>query len=307
MPCALKLPTSKPSIICAASLTGSTPPSCKSCLPLSKPKSNPLPLLPSPAACCASGKSLSPFIRSASGSVKSKCSPCSPILKPLEDSAMTSPARRHFLQETARLAAEAGGDIPLAELSVYQQLLKQLYQDKTILKAINSNTDKAKAKADMLPAYAEWIAGVLQGEQAQADDKITPTVLIWMIDCGLLDEAMPLAAFALEHKLPSADEFQREMPDLLLEEYADQLSAGYTITGENMKTLVEWATAKGEDGLHRYNVNDNIRAKLLKAAGEWAEEQQMPDYARSLYETALTYNDRVGVKTRITALSKGDS
>ena len=220
---------------------------------------------------------------------------------------MTSPARRHFLQESARLAAEAGGDIPLAELSVYQQLLKQLYQDKTILKAINSNTDKAKAKADMLPAYAEWIAGVLQGEQAQADDKITPTVLIWMIDCGLLDEAMPLAAFAIEHKLPSADEFQREMPDLLLEEYADQLAVGYTITGDHLKTLVEWATAKGEDGLHRYNVNDNIRAKLLKAAGEWAEEQQMPDYARSLYETALTYNDRVGVKTRITALSKGDS
>ena len=156
----------------------------------------------------------------------------------------------------------------------------------------------------MLPAYAEWIAGVMQGEQAQTDDKITPTVLIWMIDCGLLDEAMPLAAFALEHQLPTADEFQREMPDLLLEEYADQLSAGYTITGEHLKTLVEWATAKGEDGMHRYNVNDTIRAKLLKAAGEWAEVQLMPDYARSLYETALNYNDRIGVKTRIAALSK---
>ena len=56
--------------------------------------------------------------------------------------------------------------------------------------------------------------------------------------------------------------------------------------------------------MHRYNVNDNIRAKLLKAAGEWAEVQQMPDYARSLYETALNYNDRIGVKTRIAALSK---
>ena len=186
---------------------------------------------------------------------------------------MTSPARRHFLQETARLAAKAEGATNLAEITVYQQLLKQLYQDKAVLKNINSNTDKAKAKADMLPAYAEWIAGVLHGENVQPDDKITPTVLIWTIDCGLLDEAMPLAAFALQHKLPTADEFQREMPDLLLEEYADQLAAGHTLTGDHLKTLVGWATEQGDDGLHLYNINDNIRAKLLKAAGEWAQDR----------------------------------
>lgn len=217
---------------------------------------------------------------------------------------MTSPARRHFMQETARLAAEAAGDTGLAELTVYQKLLKKLYDDKTVLKAINSTTDKAKAKADMLPAYAEWVAGVMQGENVQPEDKITPTVLIWTIDCGLLDEAMPLAEFALQHNLPTSDDFQREMPDLLLEEYAEQLAAGYTVTGDNLKILVGWATEKNEDDRHRYNVNDKVRSKLLKAAGEWAEEQDLKDYARHLYEQALFYNPKVGVKKRIADLSK---
>lgn len=71
---------------------------------------------------------------------------------------MTSPARRHFLQETARLAAEAGGDIPLAELSVYQQLLKQLYQDKTILNAPHLYDTAQQEELQFFNAVADCLA-----------------------------------------------------------------------------------------------------------------------------------------------------
>lgn len=216
---------------------------------------------------------------------------------------MTSPARRHFEQETARLAAQAEGGVDLETLSVYQRLLKNLYADKAIIKNLRGIADKAKAKAEMLPAYAEWVQGVLAGDTVQADDRITPTVLIWTIDAGLLDDAMPLAEFAIQHNMPSTDEFQREMPELLVEQYAEQISEGYAISGEHLKKLVAWATEKDGE-LHRHNINDNVRAKLLKAAGEWAEENSLPDYALHLYEKAVAYSPRIGVKKRIDVLSK---
>ena len=216
---------------------------------------------------------------------------------------MHSPARAHFLHETARLAAEADTGISLENMTVYQQLLKKLYEDKIILKALRSQEDKASAKADMLPKYAEWVLGVMQGDNVQPEDKITPTVLVWTIDCGLLDQVMPLADFAMQTEMHSTDDFARDMPELIIEQMAEQITAGYTITGDNLKTLVEWATAKDGD-LHRYNLNDNVRAKLLKAAGEWAEDQELRDYALHLYELAAAYNPRIGVKKRIDALSK---
>lgn len=213
---------------------------------------------------------------------------------------MTSPARRHFMQQSA-LAAASGAADP-AQLTVYQRLLKQLHADKMVLKSIKGDADKAAAKADMLPAYADWVQGTMQGEPRE-NDQITPTILVWMIDCGLLDQTLPLAEFALTHNLPSADEYQRDMPEIIIEQYAEQIAAGHTVDSDTVKQLIEWATEKTDNGQHRYNMHDNIRAKLLKAAGEWAEEQDARDWARSLYEKALAYNEKCGVKKRIAALS----
>ena len=114
-----------------------------------------------------------------------------------------SPARRHFEQETARQAAEQNSEIDLNQLTAYQRLYKSLQDDKAILKAIFGNEDKAKAKAEMLPNYADWLQGVMAGQHAQVGDKITPTVLVWFIDCGLLDEAMPLVTFAMQTGMDS--------------------------------------------------------------------------------------------------------
>lgn len=213
-------------------------------------------------------------------------------------------ARRHFEKTTAEIAAAEAGGADLGSLSAYQRLLKNLHDDKVLLKSVSSIADKVHIKKQALPAYQEWIDGITAAGTVQADDRIAATVIVWMIDCGLLDEAMPLADVLIHSGLESADEYSRSMPEIIVEQMADQIESGSEISAESLKTLIEWATAKKEDGLHEINLADVIRAKLLKAAGEKAEAADDNEAALNLYRQAVGYNDKAGVKKRIEALEK---
>lgn len=213
-------------------------------------------------------------------------------------------ARRHFEKTTAEIAAAEAGGADLGSLSAYQRLLKNLHDDKVLLKSVSSIADKVHIKKQALPAYQEWIDGITAAGTVQADDRIAATVIVWMIDCGLLDEAMPLANVLIHSGLESADEYSRSMPEIIVEQMADQIESGSEISAESLKTLIEWATAKKEDGLHEINLADVIRAKLLKAAGEKAEAADDNETALTLYRQAVGYNDKAGVKKRIEALEK---
>ena len=213
-------------------------------------------------------------------------------------------ARRHFEKTTAEIAAAEAGGADLGSLSAYQRLLKNLHDDKVLLKSVSSIADKVHIKKQALPAYQEWIDGITAAGTVQADDRIAATVIVWMIDCGLLDEAMPLADVLIHSGLESADEYSRSMPEIIVEQMAAQIESGSEISAENLKTLIEWATAKKEDGLHEINLADVIRAKLLKAAGEKAEAADDNETALNLYRQAVGYNDKAGVKKRIEALEK---
>ena len=213
-------------------------------------------------------------------------------------------ARRHFEKTTAEIAAAEAGGADLGSLSAYQRLLKNLHDDKVLLKSVSSIADKVHIKKQALPAYQEWIDGITAAGTVQADDRIAATVIVWMIDCGLLDEAMPLADVLIHSGLESADEYSRSMPEIIVEQMANQIESGSEISAESLKTLIEWATAKKEDGLHEINLADVIRAKLLKAAGEKAEAADNNETALTLYRQAVGYNDKAGVKKRIEALEK---
>lgn len=219
---------------------------------------------------------------------------------------MTTPAKRYREQCAAVAAAQ---EVDLTTLTPYQHLLKQLHADKAILKNIKSHQDKQQAKADLLPQYAEWLQGVLTSGAIAESDQITPTLLVWQLDCGLLNETMPLAQIAMNSKAESPDEFQRSLPEIIVEQYAEQISAGAEITPENINILVGWATEKSENGQHVHNLPDLIRAKMLKAAGEYFEDVEPPnqELVLSLYSQAVEYKNKIGLKKKIAQLqSKTD-
>lgn len=209
---------------------------------------------------------------------------------------MTSPARRHFLRETARQQAEENNAVNLDTLTPYRRLLLQLHQDKRALKNIQSIQDKAKAKAEMLPVYAEWVQGVLAAGNPASDDEVLTTFAVWLIDTGALDAAVPLLEFAVAHNLSSADEYQRTLPTLLFEQMSEQITAGHRIDEAGLDRLIALAQAKHGTGSHKVDMPDPVRAKFFKAAGIWHGQYGSKDQAAALLEKAIGYDDRVGAK-----------
>ena len=218
---------------------------------------------------------------------------------------MLNPARAH---KQAALAAKAAEVDSLDNLEPYQKLQMQLAKDKQLLKAIKGIPDKAVAKAEMLPKYQVWLDQVLASRTAHKHDTVFVTAVLWMVDAGQIDRAVHYVEFAIEQQMQVNDEYQRSLTDLMIEEIAAQITAGSNITLANIEKIARLITEKDQaSGLHRLNIYDQVRAKYLKAAAEWHEEQGGGTHKQRalwLYETALQYNPRAGVKKRIEALSK---
>ncbi|WP_316856209.1 phage terminase small subunit, partial [Ralstonia mannitolilytica] len=175
----------------------------------------------------------------------------------------TSPARNHFLRASAALAAQAQQDAnPLRHATGHELMLAQLAEHKRQLKAVQSIERKAELKRKLLPEYAAWVEGVLQSD-AGLQDEVFMTVMVWHIDAGDLAGALPMAAYAIRHKLAMPDQYQRTTACLIAEEFANMalkaIDAGEAV---DMVALVSVADLVADD-----DMPDEVRAKLHKALG----------------------------------------
>ncbi|CAJ0743808.1 Terminase [Ralstonia mannitolilytica] len=176
---------------------------------------------------------------------------------------MTSPARNHFLRASAALAAQAQQDAnPLRHATGHELMLAQLAEHKRQLKAVQSIERKAELKRKLLPEYTAWVEGVLQSD-AGLQDEVFMTVMVWHIDTGDLAGALPMAAYAIRHKLAMPDQYQRTTACLIAEEFANMalkaIDAGEAV---DMVALVSVADLVADE-----DMPDEVRAKLHKALG----------------------------------------
>lgn len=176
---------------------------------------------------------------------------------------MTSPARNHFLRASAALAAQAQQDAnPLRHATGHELMLAQLAEHKRQLKAVQSIERKAELKRKLLPEYAAWVEGVLQSD-AGLQDEVFMTVMVWHIDAGDLAGALPMAAYAIRHRLAMPDQYQRTTACLIAEEFANMalkaIDAGEAV---DMVALVSVADLVADE-----DMPDEVRAKLHKALG----------------------------------------
>jgi hypothetical protein len=176
---------------------------------------------------------------------------------------MTSPARNHFLRASAALAAQARQDTnPLRHATGHELMLAQLAEHKRQLKAVQSIERKAELKRKLLPEYTAWVEGVLQSD-AGLQDEVFMTVMVWHIDAGDLAGALPMAAYAIRHKLAMPDQYQRTTACLIAEEFANMalkaIDAGEAV---DMVALVSVADLVTDE-----DMPDEVRAKLHKALG----------------------------------------
>jgi Phage small terminase subunit len=207
---------------------------------------------------------------------------------------MTSPAKRHFERvAAAHAAASAAPGQTLAGASHYELMLAKLATDRRRLKSIQSIERKVEVKREVLPEYAAYVAGALEGGRGAQDD-VLMTVMIWRIDAGDFAGALDIARYALRHGLTLPDQYERSTAAALAEEFADAALAvtrdGGTFPPDQ---LVEIAQLTELADMH-----DQIRAKLHKAIGLTIAP------AHALTGSALRSSERAGAQSALDNLRR---
>lgn len=225
---------------------------------------------------------------------------------------MTSPARRHFEQaRAAKEAAYAEPGKPLAGASHYELMLVKLAADRRRLKAVQSVARKVEVKREVLPEYASYVAGALEGGRGAQDD-VLMTVMIWRVDAGDYAGALEIARYALRHGLTLPDHYERSAAAAIAEEFADAALAAFrdggTFDADQLNEVRELTEPT--------DMHDQIRAKLYKALGLAAmnligddQLDDAHDWARAAQavqnlQTSLRLDARAGVKQTITRLER---
>jgi hypothetical protein len=179
-------------------------------------------------------------------------------------------ARRHQARVLARIAtaaAVAAVRPPSGpEATEYEHQRARLGVDLRRLKELQSIEAKIELKRQLLPAYVPWVDGVLDAEaagQGGFQDDIFTQVMVWRIDVGDFEGALPLISYVLRHGLALPERFERTAATMIAEEIAEaaikRLGQGEDF-GFDLLQQVDGLTAK-ED------MPDQVRAKLQKAMG----------------------------------------
>jgi len=205
---------------------------------------------------------------------------------------MTSPAKRHFQRHAAALPEEDRA-YDKAAANQYELMLAKLAEDKRRLKDLQSIERKIDVKRQLLPEYQPWIEGVIQGDTGQQDD-VFMTVLVWTIDTGDLEAAIPLADYAIRHKLAMPDQYKRTTACVIAEEAADIALKGTAVPF----ALLQAVAALTAD----HDMPDEVRAKLHKAIGYALRDAGQLAEARERLAYALQLHAKVGVKKDIERL-----
>lgn len=220
-----------------------------------------------------------------------------------------SPARAH-LQRMAALQSGVPAQ-PGATGAEHELLMAQLYEHTKQLKSIKSVEKKIEAKREFVPVYDAYLDGVLSAGPGGADPIVT-SLLVWNIDAGRYDRAFDLAIYALKHKLQLPDQYHRDVPTLLADEFSTAALSGAMPADQQPSHLGRvLVITEGCD------MPDQARAKLHKAIGYaliGKHGSADPDldtidditarFAERHLSRALALNPQVGVKKDLERLAR---
>ena len=215
---------------------------------------------------------------------------------------MLSPARRHRLQalaaKEAAKADEFGGVRP--DASVYQLQLTELKNDIHVLRSIQSQEKRAEAKKELIPKHMPYVLGIVQSGAKVEQDEVITTIMLWCFDCGLFNQGLSLAEYALEQNLKMPDSFSRNTASIVAEEIGNAAHKAYQ-DGQVFKLdVLEKATQLTAD----YDMHDQIRAKLYLGIGRTFLQLDRGSEAVAFLKMAIAKNENCGGKTDLKKAEK---
>lgn len=171
----------------------------------------------------------------------------------------------------------------------------QFFNDWEQLDAMQSHSKKNELKAELLPHYLPYIEGVIASGVGVQNDMLLK-LMVWALDTHEFDVATNIAEFALLNDMAMPEPFSRSVATV----YSEQLAS--EIIKFNL-TIEPALLSKAIDLTKDYDMPDQVRAKLYRAYGDVLKHDE-PKQAVTAYETALRFDDKVGVKTDLANLKK---
>lgn len=217
---------------------------------------------------------------------------------------MTSPARAYLERNMAALKGADISEHSRAGTNGYELQLMQLTEFRRRLKQIESIERKIEAKRGMLPDFIPWVTGVMDADRGGQDD-VFVTVMLWTLDTGDLQAALPMAQYVIRHKLDTPDRYERSAATLIAEEVADNANRMLDEapnTAPSSELLLEYVELLADSDMF-----DQVRAKLLKATGRaLLLNGNADDDAKALemMKRAIALHDRIGLKKEVEVLSR---
>jgi hypothetical protein len=213
-------------------------------------------------------------------------------------------AKSYSQQRAAKEAARASATgVSITETNQHKLMLGKLRIDLRRLKMIKATEAKVELKrTQLLPEYADYIAGVLAADAGQPDDVLLYN-LVWHIDVADYVKALDIGEYAIRHGLKMPERFQNDVPGLLAEYICNDLLKGDTETVS--KTTADHAAMLQQlyDLVSPFDMHDAIKVKLLKACG-LAVKDTDPAKAVALLKKVYAMDARSGVATLIKNIEK---
>lgn len=207
---------------------------------------------------------------------------------------MLSPARRHRLKalaaKEAAKADEFGGVRP--DASVYQLQLTELKNDIHVLRSIQSQEKRAEAKKELIPKHMPYVDGVIKSGAKVEQDEVVTTIMLWCFDCGQFSEGLDIAEYALQNDLKMPDSFSRNTATIVAEEIGNAARITYK-QGEIFQLNV---LEKAENITSKFDMPDEVRAKLLVALGRSYLQSELYTLAVVFLKSAISKHENCGGK-----------
>ena len=210
-----------------------------------------------------------------------------------------TPARRNRERKLAALNGAANPKFEQQHANAYELQLMQLAEHRRTLKGIQSIERKIDVKRTMLPVYKPWIDGVLAADRGGQDDVLV-TIMLWTLDTGDLEGALPMASYVIRHGLATPDRYERTAATLIAEEVADTaIKLQEADAGPTCSLLMAYLHL-----LTDCDIFDQVRAKLHKAVGRACYAEGLKQQAAEHYRRAIELHDKVGIKKDLEVLER---
>ncbi len=210
-----------------------------------------------------------------------------------------TPARRHRERTLAALQGAANPQFDQVRANAYELQLMQLAEHRRTLKGIQSIERKIDVKRTMLPVYTPWIDGLLAADRGGQDDVLV-TIMLWTLDTGDLEGALPMASYVIRHGLATPDRYERTAATLIAEEVADTaIKLQEADAGPTCGLLMAYLHLLAD-----CDIFDQVRAKLHKAVGRGCYADGLKQQAAEHYRRALELHDKVGIKKELEVLER---